>query len=109
MITKELDDFLEEISVKLPDFEDEVSEREHHLIRAAKLTEEVGELNSQILIKHKMARQVKNDAYKDDDLSEELADVLITAFLLAKSLNIDVNEALSKKTDKITERFRSGV
>jgi len=106
MIDKELTAFLNEATSKLPDFKNDVGDRERHLIRAAKLTEEVGELNSQILIKHKMARQVKNDAYKEDDLSEELADVLITVFLLARSLDIDVDTALKNRMEKIIERFR---
>lgn len=106
MINKELIDFLEEAAANLSDFKDEVTERERHFIRAAKLAEEVGELNSQILIKHKQARQVKNDAYKDDDLHEELADVLITTLLLAKSLDIDVNAALRKRVDRLRERFK---
>ena len=39
------------------------------------------------------------------NLSEEFADVLITALLLAKAMNINVEKALEGKIEKINKRY----
>jgi len=77
------------------------------LARAVKLSEETGELCSEILSFNSMQRQEKMESYSRDNLAHEFADVIITALLLAKTTNIDVKDALRKKIEKINARYKS--
>ena len=45
------------------------------------------------------------DSIKIDDVSDELADVLIYSFLMAESLGIDIEEIILKKLEKNKKRF----
>ena len=45
------------------------------------------------------------DAIKIDDVSDELADVLIYSLLMAESLDIDIEEIILKKLEKNRKRF----
>jgi NTP pyrophosphatase (non-canonical NTP hydrolase) len=42
--------------------------------------------------------------FNEQNLKEEFADVVITTLLLAKSMNLDINECLKLKLDKIKNR-----
>ena len=75
------------------------------LARMVKLSEEVGELADAVLGYNDMQRQDKLDQKKTDDVSQELADVIITTLLLAHSLNVDISEALTQKMEKINTRY----
>lgn len=72
------------------------------LSRAVKLMEENGELASEILAS--LSDQRKSKLKKSSNFSEELADVIITTLLLAKSCDIDVKQAIIKKIEKIKKR-----
>lgn len=73
---------------------------ERILSRLSKLTEEVWELNSDILDKY-----YKKHKFSSENLEWEFADVFITLALLAKSLEVDINEALTKKFTIIEKRW----
>ncbi len=75
------------------------------LARAVKLSEEVGELSSEILGHTKDQRERKSRIFSNEGLSSEFADVVITTLLLAKSVDVDIKEALEKKIDKINKRY----
>ncbi|MEI6672172.1 MAG: MazG-like family protein [bacterium] len=45
------------------------------------------------------------EKYSQEDMEHEMADIIFSALMLAKSLNIDVNKSLSNKMKKIKERF----
>lgn len=64
-----------------------------------KLTEELGEFAQSYLIHKKRCRPAKYQPEKVSkrELSKELADVLGIVFVLAKTMKIDVEEALVKK------------
>lgn len=85
----------------LRDPSDHLNEREHVFARTIKVSEEFGELCDEVLSHYGKQRQSKMDTKDEDSLGDEFADVVITTFMLAKSLNISIPEALERKTKKI--------
>jgi NTP pyrophosphatase (non-canonical NTP hydrolase) len=81
------------------------TEKEVILAKAVKLSEEVGELSSEVLGYNGDQRKEKLDQQTADSLPNELADVVITTLLLAKSLHVDIQDALAKKIQKINSRY----
>jgi len=67
-----------------------------------KMIEEVGELSEALTTSDSLQR--KDKLKKEVDLAGEIADVLFTTLILAEELNIDVEEALEKKMEKIRNR-----
>ncbi|MDD2807089.1 MAG: MazG nucleotide pyrophosphohydrolase domain-containing protein [Patescibacteria group bacterium] len=84
-------------------FEDE---EKHILARTVKLTEELGELCDEVLSYHSLQRQDKLDKRDANNLSEEFADVVITTFLLAEAMKVDIEKALKQKIVKINKRYK---
>lgn len=80
------------------------SERERILARTVKISEEFGELCDEVLASLGDQRTGKMDGRSHEDLADEFADVVITTFLLAKSMNVDVMHALGQKTQKIRDK-----
>lgn len=70
-----------------------------------KISEEGGELSGAVLSYLKFQRKDKIRQTKAD-VSNEIADVLITTMLLAEQLNIDIKDCLSKKIKKINDRYK---
>jgi len=70
--------------------------------RTIKLGEEYGELCDAIL--KSAGDQRKDKLNESNDLEGEFADVVIVAFLLAKSMNIDMSSALANKMEKIRNK-----
>jgi len=64
-----------------------------------KLTEELGEFIQAYLIYQKRCRPEKYLAEADarKDLAKELSDVVCLCLIIANKLNIDLNEAITKK------------
>ncbi len=75
------------------------------LARAVKLSEELGELSDEVLSFNDDQRKEKLDAHDKNNLPEEFADVIITAFLLAESMNVDVEKGIESKIEKIKGRY----
>ncbi|OHA17406.1 MAG: hypothetical protein A3H57_00955 [Candidatus Taylorbacteria bacterium RIFCSPLOWO2_02_FULL_43_11] len=73
--------------------------------RMIKLTEEVGELADEVLAESSFQRQDKLAKREKGSLEAEFADVVITVFLLAKSLNLDIDKSLREKIAKINKRY----
>jgi NTP pyrophosphatase (non-canonical NTP hydrolase) len=69
----------------------------------AKLVEEIGELSEAILTKDNLQRKDKLQNPKST-IGDELADVILATMLLARELNIDIDEELKQKIKKIKER-----
>lgn len=78
-----------------------LSHRELVLTRTTKIMEEFGELCDEVLGSLGDQRAGKMEGKSGEDLADEFADVAITTFLLAKTMNIDIMEALARKTEKI--------
>ena len=72
------------------------------MLRLAKLTEEVGEVSDELLKSFSYARKHKLE--KENNLKNEIADVIIVTLLLAKNMNIDIDNALREKIKKIEAR-----
>ncbi|OYV63168.1 MAG: hypothetical protein B7X03_02910 [Parcubacteria group bacterium 21-58-10] len=77
------------------------TERERVLARTVKISEEFGELCDEVLASLGDQRAGKMDGRSAESLADEFADVVITTFLLAKSMDVDVPEALARKIEQI--------
>lgn len=75
------------------------------LARTVKLGEEFGELCDEVLSFNLMQRKDKLKHYNNKNLSEEIADILITTLLLAKAIDVDIEDALKRKIAKINKRY----
>jgi len=104
MKLSELHDFVKSENQRLRDLFSYQTEKEYMLSRMCKLTEEVGELSEQVLKSLSFQRKEKMIDVKKEDLAEELVDVLITAFLLGEAFQVDIDEAIEKKVEKIKKR-----
>lgn len=74
------------------------------LARAVKLSEEVGELCEQVLVKSGLQRKEKMET--PSNLEEEFADVVITTLLLAEAMGVDVRPALKEKVAVINSHYK---
>lgn len=75
------------------------------LAQTVKINEELGELCNEILKHCSLQRKEKLDNMDKKDIEEEFSDVLITTLLLAKSMDIDTENALKEKISKINKRY----
>jgi len=105
MITKELHNIILLIDSKLRDISKDISDKESIYARSIKLNEEVWELMSLVLANYWDQRDEKLLDFSKEKLGHEFADVIITTLLLAKSMDIDINESLVSKLIKIKERW----
>lgn len=71
----------------------------------AKISEEEGELSGAVLSYLKLQRRDKTRQTKTD-VSDEVADVLITTMLLADQLGIDIEKCLESKIKRINDRYK---
>lgn len=78
-----------------------LTDRELVLTRTTKIMEEFGELCDEVLGSLGDQRTGKMGGRGKEDLGDEFADVAITTFMLAKTMNIDIMDALARKTEKI--------
>lgn len=103
MITNQLLDFIDKISEGLSNKHsgNYKTELEYTLAKLSKLTEEVWELNSEILKKYFKDRKT----FSQENLEWEFTDVLFTTLLLAKALDIDINKSIENKLKVIKERW----
>ncbi|MGH4019905.1 MAG: MazG nucleotide pyrophosphohydrolase domain-containing protein [Pseudonocardiaceae bacterium] len=77
------------------------------LSQAAKLAEEVGELQAEVL-GHAGYQRKSKAGFTADTMAGELADVMICTTILASSHGIDLGKALASKIEKIEARHRGG-
>ena len=80
------------------------SKRDHIFWATLKISEESGEVVEQVLASEGFQRQHKLDAYKEQDLAHELADVMLVTMILAERLGIDIEEALKEKIEIVEKR-----
>lgn len=78
------------------------TKREEIYARTVKLGEEFGELCDEMLAS--AGDQRRNKLQAEHDLAGEFADVIIVTFLLAKSMGVDIPEALAVKIRTIEEK-----
>lgn len=101
---KELLQFIEDQDQKLQKINTKSTQNERVLARMVKLSEEVGELADEVLSSRGDQRADKLIGRNEAALGAEVADVIITVFILAKSLDVDVEAALDAKVAKLKER-----
>jgi len=105
MTLQELLDFIKSEDQRLIEHFGKGADKEKIILaRTVKLTEELGELCDEVLTFNKDQRKEKLENYNKENLPEEFADVIITAFLLAKVMRVDIEKALEKKVKKIINR-----
>ena len=80
------------------------TDRERVFARTIKLGEEYGELCNEVLASVGDQRKDKLTDHDRQNLEDEFADVIITTFLLAKSMNVDVMGTLDHKIQKIKDK-----
>lgn len=105
MQVQEIIDFIQKVDDHFYQVHPDMSTEQQTLLRSMKLTEEVGELNEQILGHYGYARKEKQERYSQENLEHEIADVVFSALMIAMTLNIDVPKALANKMQKINKRF----
>lgn len=66
----------------------------------ARLMEETGELAREV--NHKFGPKKKEE--KDNEISDEIADIIFTLTCLANSQNIDLNKSFKRMMDKLYKR-----
>lgn len=74
--------------------------------QAAKLTEEIGELNAELLGRQRLQRADKGVRSSDKGLRDELADVVICCAILAEALQIDISGAIQAKMATVDRRYQ---
>lgn len=79
-----------------------ISAREMAYGRMTKITEEVGEMADAVLSYFHRQRADKPDT--GSELGAEMADVILATMVLARGLDINVEEALRQKMEKILKR-----
>ncbi|MGB6161195.1 MAG: MazG nucleotide pyrophosphohydrolase domain-containing protein [Pseudonocardiaceae bacterium] len=77
------------------------------LAQAAKLAEEVGELQAEVLGRAGYQRATKDQCFTAESMSGELADVMICVATLASSYDIDLGKALASKIKKVDAHYES--
>lgn len=77
------------------------------LAQAAKLAEEVGELQAEVLGHAGYQRRAKGE-FTTESMAGELADVLICVAILAASHDVDLGQAVADKIAAIEARHQTG-
>lgn len=105
MEMKEVLAFIAEQDKRLIDAGGSSTQNERVLARMVKIGEEFGELCDAVLASQGDQRQEKLDQSADrENLVKEFADVIITTFLLARTMDVDIEQALAMKIARIRER-----
>ncbi len=104
---KDLLKFIETEDVRLKKYYGNYPDHEKRILaRTVKLNEEVSELCDEILAHCSFQRKKKLDGHTKNNLPKEFADVIITALLLAKSMDVDIKKALEHKIKEIDKRYK---
>jgi len=105
MEIKELQEFSKKIHKRLLQYYDFSDPKQLNLPITIKIMEELGELCNDVLAHSGIQRKEKLDNYDKSNIEEEFADVIITTFNLAHNMDVDLEQALKKKMERIEKRF----
>lgn len=108
MTVRQLGDWARMQAARLREELDAAQANQHALVlsQAAKLAEEVGELQAEVLGHAGYQRKTKGQTFDHASIAGELADVLICTAILAGSHDVDLGKALAAKIEKIEARHR---
>lgn len=107
MTLRELLDFIDRLDSRVQEDNHKrksYTKEQKILARNVKLTEELGELSDEVLSFIQDQRSEKLERHTKETVSEELSDVIITALLLGKSMDLDIESSLADKIDTIKRR-----
>jgi NTP pyrophosphatase (non-canonical NTP hydrolase) len=103
---QDLQKFINKYNQKLETKFGKVEDKEKLILSSTvKLTEELGELCDEVMTFNGRQRKEKLAEREGDNLSAEFADVILAVFMLAKNMNVNINEALEKKIEKIRTKY----
>jgi len=113
-MNEEIDTLIDELWGEIKSkVEDKISKENFALTQTLKSMEELGEIANLVLIhygmKHKIKRKHKSITEEElkKRLEEEIADTMITLFMLSKNQNIDIKKCLEEKIKIEIERWRA--
>jgi NTP pyrophosphatase (non-canonical NTP hydrolase) len=99
---------IEEIQKRVLEFENKWAELKNieftPELTALHLMEEVGELSSELFYK-----KAKPNKFNEENLKGEVIDIILTSLCLADKLNLNLNEEINKKLEKLKQRDYSKV
>ena len=104
MELRELLDFIESEHERLRNKYQNLDKQKEILARCVKLSEEVGELSNEVLSLNSFQRYVKLEKHGPEKVEEEIADVIITTLLLAKSMGVNVEKSLQERIENVKAR-----
>jgi NTP pyrophosphatase (non-canonical NTP hydrolase) len=104
MLTAEFLDYIELENQRLQQRFPQLDAEKARLARMVKLSEEMGELADHILALSGLQRSEKLKSFDKKDLAGEFADLVITTFLVAKSADVDIIQALEDKIPELNRR-----
>lgn len=108
MEIKELENFAEEQIKRLEKkYGLEEDKEKDNFGYALKIGEELGELYDELLSHKGYQREEKMKSFNEKEIEKEIAHVLITTCILAKSLNMDLNNLLKKRLNELRIREKS--
>lgn len=106
MTFEELSSFINEYSQKLESKFGKYDDKEKLILSSTvKLTEELGELCDEVMTFNSRQHKEKLADHDDENLPAEFADVLLAVFMLAKDMDVNLDEAVKKKIEKIKTKY----
>ena len=105
MDLKELLEFIEIENKRINDLF-KIDKEKMVLAQTVKLSEEVGELSSEVLAHNSLQRFKKLENHDKSNIHGEFADVIFTTLILAKTMDVDIEKALKNKIEKINKRYQ---
>ena len=97
--------FAEEERLRLKGYYQFEQPQQMSLAITVKIAEELGELCQEVLAHSGLQRKEKLEQIDKTNPAEEFADVILTTFILAQNLGIDVEAGLKNKMKKIEARY----
>lgn len=82
----------------------DIDDEKRILYRTVKVSEEVWELSDAVMSYLWNQRKEKLEGFSKDHLDEEVVDIIIATLILAKSLNVDIEQTMRKKIQKVKNR-----
>lgn len=106
MTLQDLQKFINEYSKKLETKFGKVEDKEKLILSSTvKLAEELGELCDEVMTFTGRQRKEKLSEREGNNLPAEFADVVLAVFMLAKDMNVNIDEALEKKIEEIRTKY----
>jgi len=104
MESQKLKDFITTQSKFLRKYYSSADKDKLILATVVKLSEELGELSQEVLAHQSLQRKEKLKNHDPQNLAKEFADLIITTLILAKWMDIDIDQALEEKIKIIKSR-----